>query len=184
MLILSYNIYNVNYEIKDKLGGKMDQIILWLERFFSVEWTVLIASSIPVIELRGSIPLGISLGLSPFYSFFLSMVGSMFPVPFLYFGIRPIFRLLMKQPFFEKHLGRLMEKTTSKSDQIVKYGFWGLLIFVAIPLPGTGVWTGTLAAVLLNMRFKIAFPALFLGDLGAGIIVTSLSMGVLKVFGL
>ena len=184
MLISAHKIYNITYEIKVNQGDGMDQIILWLESIFSVEWTVLIASAIPVIELRGSIPLGISLGLSPYYSLFLSMVGSMFPVPFLYFGIRPVFRFLMKQPFFEKHLGRLTEKTVTKSDQIIKYGFWGLLIFVAIPLPGTGVWTGTLAAVLLNMRFKIAFPALFLGDLGAGIIVTSLSLGVLKVFGL
>jgi len=161
----------------------LDQLTLWLERYFSADFAVLIASALPVLELRGAIPLGISLGLAPWYAFFLSMVGSMIPVPFLYFGIRPVFRLLMKKDFFEKHLGRLMEKTTQKSDKIVKYGFWGLLIFVAIPLPGTGVWTGTLAAVLLDMRFKIAFPSLFLGDLGAGIIVTMLSIGALKAFG-
>ena len=161
----------------------MDQLTLWLERYFSADFAVLIASALPVLELRGAIPLGISLGLEPWYAFFLSMVGSMLPVPFLYFGIRPVFRLLMKQDFFEKHLGRLMKKTSEKSDKIVKYGFWGLLIFVAIPLPGTGVWTGTLAAVLLDMRFKIAFPSLFLGDLGAGIIVTMLSIGALKAFG-
>ena len=161
----------------------MDQLTLWLERYFSADYAVLIAAALPVLELRGAIPFGISLGLAPWYSFFLSMIGSMIPVPFLYFGIRPVFRLLMKQKFFEKHLGRLMEKTAEKSDKIVKYGFWGLLIFVAIPLPGTGVWTGTLAAVLLDMRFKIAFPSLFLGDLGAGIIVTLLSIGALKAFG-
>ncbi len=155
-----------------------------LEKVFSPEFTVFFAALLPIIEVRGAIPLAMSMGFTPIYGFILSILGSMLPVPFLFFGIRPIFRYLMKKPFFDKHLGRLMAKTLAKSDGIRRYEFWGLLIFVAIPLPGTGVWTGTLAAVLLDLRFKTAFPALLLGDMGAGILVTAISLGAFKAIGL
>jgi len=162
----------------------MDTIVQQLHHIFSSELTVFLASMLPVLELRGAIPVGISFGLEPLNVLLISLAGSMLPAPVLFFAIRPAFRLLMKQAFFHKHLNRLMTKTLARSDRIRRYEFWGLVVFVAIPLPGTGVWTGTLAAVLLDLRFKRAMPALLLGDLIAGIIVTAVSIGALTVIGL
>lgn len=162
----------------------MDNLIQTLEKAFSPEFAVFIAAMLPVLEVNGAIPLGLSMGMSPINAYILSILGSMFSVPFLFFGIRPIFRYLMKRPFFDKHLGRLMAKTLAKSGKIRQYEFWGLLIFVAIPGPGTGVWTGTLAAVLLDLRFRYTFTALLLGDMVAGICVLGISLGAFKAIGL
>jgi len=141
--------------------------------------TVFIGAMLPIIELRGAIPVGIGFGMDPLSALLIGLAGSMLPMPLLFFAIRPVFRLLMRKPFFHKHLSRLIDKTMAKSERIQRYEFWGLVIFVAVPLPGTGVWTGTLAAVLLDLRFKRALPAIFLGDLGAGIIVSLISAGAI-----
>jgi uncharacterized membrane protein len=160
----------------------MESMLTQLLNFLSIELTVLLTAALPIIELRGAIPVGITLGLSPIHSFILSFIGSMIPVPFILFTIRPIFNWMKKTKLFRKLVHRLTDKSFNKSGQIQKYGAWGLLIFVAIPLPGTGVWSGSLAAALLNMRFKLAFPAIFFGNLIAGILITGLSNGVFKVF--
>jgi len=146
-----------------------------------VEFKVLLTAAIPIIELKGAIPVGISLGLSPLHSTLVSFIGSMIPVPFILFTIRPIFNKLKETRTFKHHINRLTIKSDNKSRNIKKYGAWGLLIFVAIPLPGTGVWSGSLAAALLNMRFKWAFPAIFVGNLIAAVIIMTLSNGVLSI---
>ena len=107
----------------------------------------------------------------------------MIPVPIILFTIRPIFNYLKKTKTFRKLVHRLTNKSLNKSHKIQKYGAWGLLVFVAIPLPGTGVWSGSLAAALLNMRFKWAFPAILIGNLIAGILIMGVSNGVFKVIG-
>ncbi|WIV12108.1 small multi-drug export protein [Proteiniborus sp. MB09-C3] len=149
--------------------------------FLSVEFTVMLTAALPIIELRGAIPVGISLGLSPLHSTILSFIGSMIPVPFILFTIRPIFNHLKKTRAFKKLVHKITVKSFNKSGKIQKYGAWGLLVFVAIPLPGTGVWSGSLAAALLDMRFKWAFPAIFVGNLIAGIIIMGVSYEVFKV---
>lgn len=151
--------------------------------FLSIEFTVLLTAALPIIELRGAIPVGVSLGLSPIHSAIISFIGSMIPVPFILFTIRPIFNWMKTTKTFEKLVHRLVKKSMSKSDKIVKYGFWGLLIFVAIPLPGTGVWSGSLAASLLDMRFKLAFPAILIGNFIAAVIITLLSHGFVNLLG-
>ena len=151
--------------------------------FLSKELTVLFTASLPIIELRGAIPVGISLGLSPLHATIISFIGSMIPVPFILFTIRPIFNYLKETRAFKKLIHSLTDKSLNKSGKIQKYGAWGLFIFVAIPLPGTGVWSGSLAAALLDMRFKWAFPAIFFGNLVAGILIMLLSNGVVSVFG-
>lgn len=151
--------------------------------FLSKELTVLFTASLPIIELRGAIPVGISLGLSPLHATIISFIGSMIPVPFILFTIRPIFNYLKETRTFKKLIHSLTDKSLNKSGKIQKYGAWGLFIFVAIPLPGTGVWSGSLAAALLDMRFKWAFPAIFFGNLVAGILIMLLSNGVVSVFG-
>lgn len=156
-------------------------MIQQLFNFLSIELTVLLTAALPIIELRGAIPVGISLWLSPLHAAILSFVGSMIPVPFILFTIRPIFNWMKKTKLFRKLVNRLTNKSLNKSGQIQKYGAWGLLVFVAIPLPGTGVWSGSLAAALLDMRFKWAFPAIFVGNLIAGILIMGLSNGVFSV---
>lgn len=149
--------------------------------FLSIELTVLLTAALPIIELRGAIPVGISLGISPLHAAILSFIGSMIPVPFILFTIRLIFNYLKTTKTFRKLVHILTDKSLNKSGKIQKYGAWGLLVFVAIPLPGTGVWSGSLAAALLDMRFKWAFPAIFVGNLIAGILVMTLSHGVVSV---
>lgn len=145
-------------------------------------WVFLMAA-MPIIELRGAIPFGMSLGFSPIHAFFISLAGSLLPVPFIIFGIRPLF---MKMSEFHSALARwidtLTHKTMVKGERARRYGFIGLILLVAIPLPGTGVWTGSLAAVLMNLRFKLAFPAIFIGNVIAGLLVMSGSSGLFKLF--
>ena len=121
--------------------------------FLSIELTVMLTAALPIIELRGAIPVGISLGLSPLHSAIISFIGSMIPVPFILFSIRPIFNYLKKTKTFNKLIHKITDRSMDGSGKIQKYGVWGLLLFVAIPLPGTGVWSGSLAAALLDMRF-------------------------------
>jgi uncharacterized membrane protein len=146
----------------------------------SKEFTVMLTAALPIIELRGAIPVGISLGMSPTHATIISFIGSMLPVPILLFSIRPVFNHLKKTKLFKGLIDKLTIHSHSKSGSIQKYGFWGLLIFVAIPLPGTGVWSGTLAAALLDMRFKLAFPAILIGNFIAALAVMFLSHGVVK----
>ena len=158
----------------------MDAFIKEILRFFSVELTVMITATLPIIELRGAIPAGISLGLSTIHSATLSFIGSMIPVPILLFGIRPVFNYLRKTKSFRGMVEKLTHRSLGKSENIIKYGFGGLLVFVAIPLPGTGVWSGALVASLLDMRFKLAFPAILIGNFIAAIAIMTLSHGVVK----
>ncbi|SDY66208.1 Uncharacterized membrane protein [Proteiniborus ethanoligenes] len=159
----------------------MSSYISQIFNFLSIEFTVMLTAALPIIELRGAIPVGISLGLSPIHATVLSFIGSMIPVPFILFTIRPIFNYLKKTKTFEKIVNRLTNRSMAKSGKIQKYGAWGLLVFVAIPLPGTGVWSGSLIAALLDMRFKWAFPAIFVGNLIAGVLIMALSNGVVSV---
>ena len=145
------------------------------------EATVLIMSMLPVVELRGAIPVGMALGLNTYHSTILSFLGSMIPVPFILFGIRPVFELLRKTKLFRGLVDRLTAKSLSKGHRIQKFGVFALFIFVAIPLPGTGVWSGSLIAALLDMRFKYAFPAILVGNFIAGLIIMFLSNGVFTV---
>lgn len=161
----------------------MESILKELLDFLSIEFTVILTAALPVIEVRGAIPVGISLGLTPIHSLFLSLIGSMIPVPFILFSIRPIFNYMRKTKIFKKLVYSLTSRSMAKSGNIQKYGVWGLLVFVAIPLPGTGVWSGSLIAALLDMRFKWAFPAIFIGNVIAGILIMALSHGVANVFG-
>lgn len=152
--------------------------------FISKEMTVLLTAAMPIIELRGAIPVGISLGLTPVHATILSFFGSMVPVPFILFGIRPVFKYMRTTKLLSPLVDRLTNKSVSKSShKIQKYGAWALVTFVAIPLPGTGVWSASLAAALLDIRFKWAFPAILLGNLIAALAVMGLSHGVLGVVG-
>jgi uncharacterized membrane protein len=137
-----------------------------------------IVSMVPVIELRGAIPIGVGLGMSPLAALCVSIAGNLIPVPFIILFIRRIFEWMKKK---SDRLGRIAEKfekrAETKKGTIEKYKFWGLLLFVAIPLPGTGAWTGSLIAGMLNMRLEDALPAVIIGVLIAGILMTGITLG-------
>ena len=160
----------------------MEAIVRKLIEFLSIELAVMLTAAMPIIELRGAIPVGISLGLSPIHATIISCIGSMIPVPFILFTIRPIFNQLKKTRTFRKLVDHLTDKSISNNGhRIQKYGAWALVVIVAIPLPGTGVWSGSLAAALLDMRFKWAFPAIFVGNLIAAAIIVSISKGFMNI---
>lgn len=159
----------------------MDLYIGQLLEYLPISLIILFTAAMPIIELKGAIPIGISLGLSPLLSASISFLGSIIPVPFILFGLRPIFAYLQKFRYFNKFIKYITKKSLSKGGKVQKYGAWGLFLFVAIPLPGTGVWTGSLIATLLNIRFKWAFIAIFLGNLIACLMIVGLSGGIFKI---
>lgn len=137
-----------------------------------------LVSMLPVIELRGAIPIGVSMGISPLLSMIISIVGNMVPVPFIILFIRRIFEWLRaKSPKLERAVSSLERRAEGKWDKVHKYELLGLVILVAIPLPGTGAWTGALIAALMDIRLKSAIPAIFLGVLIAGVLVTGITNG-------
>jgi uncharacterized membrane protein len=140
-----------------------------------IAW-VLLASVSPISELRGGIPLGISLGIDPWFTFFIAVVANaliFFPV---FFALRLFYdKLLCRIQLFNRYLESLRKRGKPKVD---KYGFWGLALFVAVPLPLTGAYTGTILAWLLGMDWKKAFPAIGLGVVVAGVVVLLITLGV------
>ena len=142
-----------------------------------------IISMIPVIELRGAIPIGVGLGLTHVEAMAISVIGNMLPVPFIILFIRPIFKWMTQK---SEKLGRLARKLEAKAegkwDRIHRFQFFALTLFVAIPLPGTGAWTGALIAAVMNMRLRNALPSILLGVVIAGILVTGLTYGFTSIF--
>ena len=140
---------------------------------------VFIVSLLPILELRGGIIAGFAMGMHWLPTFIIAYIGNLLPIPFILLFIRFIFRVLKKTP-----LHSLVEwcerKADAKSDKIRKYAYWGVYLFVALPLPGTGAWTGALIAAMLDMRMRKAFPAIAAGVLTAGLIVAGVSYGFLN----
>lgn len=130
-------------------------------------------SMVPVLELRGALIWAAADGLHPILSYLVCVVGNLVPVPFLILFVRPIFEWMKRN---SRLLGRIAEKlekkAANKADKIKKYEMLGLFLFVAIPLPGTGAWTGSLIAAVLGMRIKDSLPMIALGVLTAGVIMT------------
>lgn len=138
----------------------------------------LLISMVPVIELRGGIPYGIAQGLSPWLAFAMSVLGNMLPVPFILLFIRKILHWMKRYPRLGKLAVKLEARAQRKSGRVRKSELVGLCILVAIPLPGTGAWTGALVAALMEMRLKRAIPTIFVGVLIAGLLVTLALTGV------
>lgn len=147
--------------------------------FFGNEFALFVISMVPIVELRGAVPLGATLGMPWFEVLAISVIGNMFPVPFLLLFGRKILDWLKTVPLLSKPAHWYEEKLVKKAGKINEYAKWGLFLLVAIPLPGTGAWTGVLAATFLNMKMRQAFPMIFLGVLAAGIIMTVGSYGLL-----
>lgn len=143
------------------------------------EVIVFLLSMLPVLELRGGMIAAKLLGLDLVKAFVICFAGNILPVPFILLFIRYIFAFLKKFKVFEKIIDGIERRTRAKGDKVKKYQEWGLLAFVAIPLPGTGAWTGALLADLFDLCIKKAFSIICLGVLVAGIIMAAFSYGLL-----
>ena len=135
---------------------------------------------LPVLEIRAAIPVGIAHGLDPWIAYIVGVIGNMLPVPFLILLTRKVIEWLKKHNILVRFTAWLERKGKEKGETVIQYSFWGLLVLVAIPLPGTGAWTGALAASLLDMRLKNALPAITTGVLIAGGIVMAVTFGVIS----
>lgn len=160
------------------------ELMIWLTDtlFGRMTFTALV-SMIPVIELRGGIPFGVALGLTHWEAFLAAVIGNFIPLPFIVVYIRRIFQWMRRHlPALDSVVDKLERKAHLKGRKVTKYKYLGLLIFVAIPLPGTGGWTGALAAAFLDMPLRKALPALIAGVFIAGFLVTGITYGFTSVF--
>lgn len=171
--------------INGKAGDLILDIMQWLTSVPVGEFvfTVLV-SMIPIVELRGAIPFGVAtLGLPYGAAFVAAIIGNMIPVPFIVVYIRRIFLWMRRHlPRLNSLVDRMEKKAHLKGQKVTRYKYLGLMIFVAIPLPGTGAWTGALAAAFLDMPLRKALPSIFAGVLLAGCIMSLLTAFGINVF--
>ena len=156
----------------------------WLTGTMAGEFTLtMLVSMVPVVELRGGIPVGVTAGLPVWAAYLAAVIGNLLPVPFIIVYIRRIFQWMRRRSARLNDLAdRLERKAHLKGQKVTKYKYLGLAIFVAIPLPGTGAWTGALAAAFLDMPLRRALPSIFIGVLIAGAAVSALTFGVSSLF--
>jgi len=156
-----------------------ESLVNWLMTVFAeyvpAELFVFFISMLPVLELRGGLIAAALLDLPLIEALVICITGNVIPIPFILLLIRPIFAWLKQTSLFRPTVEKLENKAMGKSEQIRKYEFWGLLIFVGIPLPGTGAWTGALIAAMLNISIKRAMPPILLGVCMASMIMTVIS---------
>ena len=140
---------------------------------------------VPVIELRGAIPVGVALDIPIWLCYVICVVGNMIPVPFILLFIRKLAGWMQKSKikFIKKFADWLENKARKNFSKVMKYSALGLFLFVAIPLPGTGAWTGSLVAAFLDMRMKYAIPSILAGVIVAGLLISLICTGVLGVLG-
>ena len=142
-----------------------------------------LVAMVPVVELRGAIPFGVVRGLNLWTAIIASVLGNLVPVPFIILFIRRIFAWMRAHmPKLDGLVTRMEKKAEKNRAAVEKYAFWGLAILVAIPLPGTGAWTGALVAAMMDMRLKRAFPAIVIGVVIAGVIVSIVTYGAQAIF--
>ncbi len=140
-------------------------------------------SMVPVLELRGAIPIATAHELNLWVAIVVAIFGNLVPVPFIIIFIRKVFEWMRKHlPKLDGFVTKLEQRAEKHKATVLKYEFWGLFILVAIPLPGTGAWTGALVAAMMDMQLKRALPAIFFGVCVAGVIVSLVSLGLFQIF--
>ena len=163
----------------------MESLAIWfantLGQYVSREVVIFIISMVPILELRGGLLVASLLDVSIVRAIPICIIVNIIPIPFILLFIKQIFKWLKKIKFFKRFIEKLEARAMSKSDSIKKYEFWGLVLFVGIPLPGTGAWTGSLIAALLDIDFKKAILAELLGIAIATVIMSIVSYGLLGV---
>lgn len=155
---------------------------LWSGKM-SGELIAFIISLFPVLELRGGLVAATFLGIDWWKAFIYCFIGNMLPIPFILLFIRKLFDLMKKKKPLDKFVHKMEEKADKHSDKIEKYRLLGLFLLVAIPLPGTGAWTGALVAAFMDLKISRALPVIAIGVVVAGIIVATVSYGVAGLVG-
>ena len=160
----------------------VDSIVNAFVDFFKndipAELIAFVVSLFPVLEIRGGMIASLLLEIDFFKAFLICYIGNMIPIPFILLFIKKIFAWMRKFKKFEKIVDKMEERSKKKKGTIEKYKEWGLLLFVAIPLPGTGGWTGSLIAALLDLRIKKCLPIVALGVFIAGLIMSLITYGI------
>ncbi len=163
----------------------MESLAVWfantLGKYVSREIVIFIISMVPILELRGGLLVSKLLDVSITTAIPICIIGNIIPIPFILLFIKQIFKWMKKIKIFRGLIEKLENRAMSRSDNIKKYEFWGLVLFVGIPLPGTGAWTGSLIAALLDVDFKKAILAELLGIAIATVIMSIVSYGLLGV---
>ncbi|ACQ53667.1 small multi-drug export protein [Clostridium botulinum] len=161
----------------------MEELVIWftthLGGVFSKEFIIFIISMVPILELRGGLLAASLLKVSIYRAIPICIIGNIIPIPFILLFIKKIFKWLKRTKIFYRIIDKIEKRAMEKSDKITKYEFWGLALFVGIPLPGTGAWTGSLIASLLELDIKKAVIAELVGLIIATIIMSIISYGVL-----
>ena len=162
----------------------VETIKTFLTETLGTHFGVMLCSMIPIIELRGAIPLGAALELPWWLNYIFAVIGNMLPVPFILLFIKKIIAWMTasRVGLFRKFGGWLTRKAEKNRGKIEKYSFWGVCLFVAVPLPITGAWTGSLVAAVIDMKFWKAMLSCLLGVMIAGVIMTLASYGVVAAF--
>lgn len=144
-------------------------------------WMTFFMAMLPVVELRGAIPFGTAAGLPPLVAMVAAILGNLVPAPLILLLIRRVFRWLRRLPHLGGLIDRLERRAHLKGRKVRKYRTLGLVLLVAVPLPGTGAWTGALVADVLDIRMRTALPAIILGVVIAGCLVTVMTCGVMNL---
>lgn len=166
----------------------LDPIVNAIRDFFfetvGAEWCVFFCSMIPIIELRGAIPMGALFGLPWWLTYLLSVLGNMLPVPFILLLIKGTIGWMSRSrfKFFNKIADFLLKRVEKRRAPIERFSFWGVCFFVGVPLPMTGAWTGTLVAAMIDMKFWKALLSCLFGVMIAGVIMTLISYGTAAIF--
>jgi uncharacterized membrane protein len=162
----------------------VDKLLQWLSGQ-SAELVTVVLAMLPVSELRGAIPYAVAVaGMSWQKAYVISVLANFVPVIPLYLFIGPVSDFLRRNRLFDRFFDWLFARTRRKGKMIERFEVLGLVLFVAIPLPVTGAWTGTIAAFLFGVRKRLAFPAVFLGICIAGVVVTLAVTGVISFWGI
>ena len=147
------------------------------------ELIVLLTAATPILELRGAIPVGLAMGMDPLEVWFLAVIGNILPVPFILLGMNLVFKLLRHLPWVESFIERHAGKSSEKLNHLLqRWGWLALIVFVAIPLPGTGAWSGALAASVLRLPFLSSLLSIIAGVLGASFLISGIGVGVMSFF--
>lgn len=159
-------------------------MLAWLtSTYIGKLFATFVISMLPVVELRGGLPYGVGFGLKPFEAFLAAVLGNLLPIPFVLLLLEGFLKWLKeRKSIFGRFASWLENKAYKNRSTIEKYGSLGLVILVAIPLPGTGAWTGAIVAKVLGIKSKLAFPLISAGVLIAGIIVLGISYGFAAIF--
>ena len=160
----------------------VDRIVDVFQGNVPKELIIFLVSMLPVLELRGGMIAAKLLGVPLLKAFVICYIGNILPIPFILLFIRKIFQFLKRFSGTRKIVEKLEVRAMRKSEKVKRWRNWGLLLFVTVPLPGTGGWTGALIAALLDIRIKTSLPIIALGVLIANLIMTAFSYGLLGIF--